>query len=148
MISIIVVDDHGEGLPVAWAISNHENIIVLQEFLYTVKRQAGELHPKIFMSDDAEQFYTAWQKVFGDCESKLLWMWHVDRSWRKSLTEHVENKQSCIEIYHQLRVLLLEQNRSEFYLQLQKFMSYLHENHVRFFEYFKRTYASRPFQHR
>ena len=45
LILIIVFDDHGEGLPVAWAISNHENTIVLQEFLYAVKRQAGELHP-------------------------------------------------------------------------------------------------------
>ena len=25
LISILVIDDHGEGLPVAWAISNYEN---------------------------------------------------------------------------------------------------------------------------
>ena len=146
LISIIVIDDHGEGLPVAWAITNHETTAVLQEFLHVVKRRTGELHPKVFMSDDAEQFYTAWHKVFGECESKLLCMWHVDRSWRKSLNEHIENKQSRIEIYHQLRVLLLEQNRNEFYLLLQKFMSYLHENHIRYYEYFKRTYVNRPEQ--
>lgn len=33
----------------------------LQEFLHAV-----EMHPKVLMSDDADQFYTAWHKVFGN----------------------------------------------------------------------------------
>jgi len=56
-------------------------------------------------------------------------MWHVDRSWRKSLNEHVGDSQSRIEIYHQLHVLLIEQNKVEFHLQLQRFMSNLHDNY-------------------
>ena len=143
LISIIVVDDYGEGLPVAWALSNHEDTSVLLHFLQALKTQVNEVHPDIFMSDDAQQFYTAWCTVFGGTPSKLLCMWHVDRSWRKSLNEHVDNNQCCIEIYHQLRVLLLEQNKTEFHLQLQKFMSHLHKNHFRYFEYFKRNYAGR-----
>ena len=145
LISVLVVDDHGEGVPIAWAISNHETEEVLLEFLYAVKGRVGELHPKVFMSDDAAQYYTAWSKVFGDC-TKHLCMWHVDRSWRKALNEHVDNKQSRIEIYHQTRVLLLEQSKTEFSLLLQKFMSQLHQNFFRYYEYFKRTYAKRPEQ--
>ena len=41
LISIVVVDDHGEGLPVAWAITNHETTTVLEEFLHAVKRQTA-----------------------------------------------------------------------------------------------------------
>jgi len=81
--------------------------------------------------------------VYGGSPSKLLCMWHVDRSWRKSPNEHVENNQSRIEIYHQLRVLLLKQNKAEFHLQLQWFVSHLHENYFRYYEYFKRMYAGR-----
>ena len=145
LISVLVVDDHGEGVPIAWAISNHETEEVLLEFLYAIKERVGELHPKVFMSDDAVQYYTAWSKVFGEC-TKHLCMWHVDRSWRKALNEFVDNKQSRIEIYHQMRVLLLEQSKTEFFLLLQKFMSQLHQNFFRYYEYFKRTYAKRPEQ--
>ena len=55
LISVLVVDDHGEGVPIAWAISNHETEEVLLEFLYAIKERVGELHPKVFMSDDAVQ---------------------------------------------------------------------------------------------
>ena len=143
LVSILVVDSYGEGLPVAWALTNHEDTTVLVEFLRELKTRTGNINPEIFMSDDAQQFYNAWCMVYGGSSSKLLCMWHVDRSWRKSLNEHVEDSQSRIEIYHQLRVLLLEQNKAEFHLQLQRFMSHLHENYFRYYEYFKRIYAGR-----
>ena len=143
LVSIIVVDSYGEDLPVAWALTNHEDTTILVEFLKKLKTRTGEMHPEIFMSDDAQQFYNAWHMVYGGFPSKLLCMWHVDRSWRKSLNEHVENSQSRVEIYHQLRVLLIEQNKAEFHLKLQRFMSNLHENYFRYYEYFKRTYAAR-----
>ena len=33
LVTIIVVDSYGEGLPVAWALTNHEDTAVLVEFL-------------------------------------------------------------------------------------------------------------------
>ena len=33
LITILVLDDFGEGIPVAWAISNREDAIMLAEFL-------------------------------------------------------------------------------------------------------------------
>jgi len=143
LISVMVVDEYGEGLPVAWAISNHEDTAVLVEFLQGLKTRTGEVHPDVFMSDDAQQFYNAWNTVYGATPAKLLCMWHVDRSWRKSLSEHVEGSQCRIEIYHFLRGILVEQNKTEFTLKLQKFMSYLHDNFFQYYEYFKRTYAGR-----
>ena len=74
LITIMVVDEHGEGLPVAWAISNKEDTYMLTEYLSAVKERTGNITPRIFMSDDAEAFFNAWKNVFGDNEeiSRLL----------------------------------------------------------------------------
>ena len=32
LISVVIIDDHGEGLPVAWAITNHEDAVTLKVF--------------------------------------------------------------------------------------------------------------------
>lgn len=51
-----MLDDFGEGIPVAWAISNREDAIILVEFLGAIKYRIGPLKPpRWFMSDDAEQ---------------------------------------------------------------------------------------------
>jgi len=51
LVSIIVVDNYGEGLPVAWALTNHEVATVLVEFLKELKARTGDIHPEIFMLD-------------------------------------------------------------------------------------------------
>ena len=40
LISTVVIDDYGEGLPVAWAISNREDVALVQ-FLKAVHAQVG-----------------------------------------------------------------------------------------------------------
>ena len=70
------------------------------------------------MSDDAEQFHSAWTSIFGGNPQKLLCIWHVDRAWRKSLSK-VTDKQSQILVYHTLRVLLEERDVERFDLLLQ-----------------------------
>ena len=61
LISVMVIDEYGEGIPVAWALSNKEDKIVLIHFL---KLKVGNLTPKIVMSDCADQYYAAWIEVF------------------------------------------------------------------------------------
>jgi len=56
LITIMVVDEHGEGLPVAWAITDATMNI---EYLTAVKGYTGNISTKIFMSDDADAFYNA-----------------------------------------------------------------------------------------
>ena len=46
--TLLVIDDHGEGIPVAWAVSNKKNTVVLTEFLKAVKAKVGDLHPDTF----------------------------------------------------------------------------------------------------
>ena len=114
LISIVVIDDYGEGLPVAWAISNREDVTLLVQFLKAVHAQVGRCETDYFMSDCAEQYFNAWCSVFG-CENTktLLCIWHVDRAWRFALNEHITctNKQERVEIYHHLRVLLQERGK-------------------------------------
>jgi len=40
-------------------LTNHEDVTVLTEFLKELKTRTGEIHPEIFMPDDAQQFYNA-----------------------------------------------------------------------------------------
>ena len=121
LITILVLDDFGEGIPVAWAISNREDAIMLVEFLGAIKYRTGPLKPpRWFMSDDAEQYYNSWKSVFGvEGTTKLFCAWHVDRSWRNALKEHVHTAEARLELYHHLRVLLMER------VMLQQLLSYL-----------------------
>ena len=53
---------------------------------------------------------------------------------RKALNDHVPNKHDRVEIYHPLRVLLLEREVSQFTVRLQQMMSYLHDKYETFMD--------------
>ncbi len=54
LITVLVIDDFGEGLPVAWLISNREDQIVLDPFMAAIKDAIGGIKVRVFMSDDAK----------------------------------------------------------------------------------------------
>ncbi len=64
LITLVVVDEHGEGFPVAWCILNRGDKTLIQIFYDSIKTNIGTLSPKYFMSDLAEQFYSAWTITF------------------------------------------------------------------------------------
>ena len=72
LISVIVLDDFGEGIPMAWAISNTEVTGTLVQHFTAVKERVGNIKPELFMSDDADALYNAWQIVFGGEEAFVL----------------------------------------------------------------------------
>ena len=61
----------------------------------------------------------------------------MDRSWRNALKEHVPTAEACLELYHHLRVLLMER------VMLQQLLSYLDNEEKDFYAYFKATYCNR-----
>ena len=143
LITLLVIDAHGEGIPVAWAISNREDTLHITEFLSAVKSRVGDISPKVFMSDDADQYYKSWCTVMGvNSTKKLLCAWHVDRAWRKGLARHIQDVHTRLEVYHQLRVLLSVREETQFRLKVQQLISYLLEAQPTFCEYFQREYAS------
>ena len=72
LVSVMVIDEHGEGIPVAWAISNHEDTSTLVQFLTAVKSRVGDIKPNLFMSDDAEAFLAGCVRgTQGDTEASV-----------------------------------------------------------------------------
>ena len=47
LITVVIVDEYGEGVPIAWALSNREDKSVLVQFLKSVKTRLGILSPNI-----------------------------------------------------------------------------------------------------
>ena len=74
LITLLVVDEFGEGIPVAWAISNREDVTLLVQFLSSIKKRTGTINPNWFMSDDAQQYYNAWSGVFGTTGTKIFYV--------------------------------------------------------------------------
>lgn len=67
---IVVLDDKREGFPAVLILCNHQD----EEAMLVAFRSMNKLvtiNPKLFMSDDAESFYNAWKKVFGESHRLL-----------------------------------------------------------------------------
>ena len=72
LITVLVVDEFGEGNPVAWCLCNRTDLYVLIDFMMAVKKNAGQISSTWVMTDDAEQYFSAWVAVFGLGPKKLL----------------------------------------------------------------------------
>ena len=124
-------------------ISNREDTFILVQFLKAIKERTGDIRPKWFMSDDAAQFFNSWVAVFDDYGiKKIICAWHIDRSWRTALCEHVKSNTDQAEIYYHLRTLLQENSEPQFRVMLQKFLTYLQSINEIYFKYFKVNYCT------
>ena len=88
LVTIVVVDEYGEGYPVAWCLSNREDQFALENFLKPIRKRIGSITPAWFMSDDAEQYHNAWRSVFGEVDNKLLCTWHVMEKRKKQKLQY------------------------------------------------------------
>ena len=144
LITVLVVDDFGEGNPVAFMICNREDEVSLAAFFCAIKARLApgtSYCASHVMTDDASQYYNAWTSVFGSAV-KLLCTWHVDRSWRKAIKQHVAQVEDQIEIYHMLRSLLQELNEQDFQCCLSAFLHHVETVSPSFATYFA-PYCSR-----
>ena len=69
--------------------------------------------------------------------------WHVDRAWRGALNELVSSKQIRVEIYHHLRVILMQDDEKEFRFILQQLILYVDNCEPLFANYFRQNYCNR-----
>jgi hypothetical protein len=147
LVTVMVIDDFGEGIPVGWAITSREDTSMLTYFLKALRERAGPLKPTVFMSDDAQQYWNSWSAVFGDNGTrKLLCTWHIDRAWRNALKEQILTNQTRVELYHHMRVLLMEQDVATFRVMMQQFLSMLVTSNPEFLAYFQKQYVPRAEQ--
>ena len=108
LTSMLVVDEFGEGVPVAWCISNREDYSFMKIFFSNVKTAIGPIPARWFMSDKAPQYYDAFVDVNGHRPKKLLCTWHVDKAWKEELRSKVPDSAKQAHIYTMLRTLLEE----------------------------------------
>lgn len=145
LVSVLVIDEFGEGFPVGWCISNKEDHVLLSNFFEHLKENTGPISAQWFMSDMAEQYYSSWVDVYGGKPKKLLCTWHVDRAWRKNLNK-INDKQLQKEVYHMLRVLMEEMDATKFHKILEETIKEWRKNPLvsDFLEYFELYYTQRP----
>ena len=127
LVTVLVVDDFGEGNPVGFLVCNRENELALTLFFQAIKTHLPsgmEYSASHVMTDNAAQYYNAWVAVFGT-SVKLLCTWHVDRAWRKAVKAHISSPDDQVEVYHMLRALLQELNEDDFWQCLNSFIQFL-----------------------
>ena len=142
LISLLVLDNFQEGIPVLWALSNREDKSVLLHILEALNERCGTLKTNWFMSDMAQQYSSAWDEVFGGQKTKYLWCaWHVDRAWKNGLRRYVPNKAQQRILYNHLKVLMMETNTASFHMLLAQFITISKSISASFTTYFSSTYC-------
>ena len=105
LMTLLVIDEYGEGQPFGWCITNHEIQEFVEVFCQCIKEKSGIVQADWFMSDLAPQYYNAFSKV-NACSPKQLWCaWHVDKASREELNKKVKNHEVEVDAYKRLKYL-------------------------------------------
>ena len=80
LTTVMVMDEQGEGFPVAWCLSNHEDFTHKCIFFHSLKQNCVILLPCWVMPDLANQFYNAWVGIMGGRPQRLVCTRHVDKA--------------------------------------------------------------------
>ena len=147
LTTLLAIDEHGEGFPVAFCYSNSVDERTMTVFLEVVRDALGQpLRDVVLMTDDAEVYSNAWKCVMGEPAFRLLCTWHVDRAWRRNLNKIKGDMQLKSSVYKTARALLELTSKDQFADKLKEFVSAAKED-IRTAEFgacFERDYAPRP----
>ncbi|KAF0761691.1 SWIM-type domain-containing protein [Aphis craccivora] len=144
LYTIVVVDEFGNGYPVAFCFSNKSDIALYKHYFQCIKNVTGNITANVFMSDDELAFYNAWNAVMGPTEKQLLCTWHVLRNWTKNLSKIQCNEKKTI-VFKTLKALLYETNEHYFYIEHQTVLNDLFNDTETedYGKYFKMMYSCR-----
>lgn len=144
---LLVIDEYGNGVPVSFFFSNKEDTSSMILFFEKVKEAVGlQIKAEVFMSDDAPQFYNAWEQVMGASQYHLLCWWHVNKNWTANLNSKIKNKEKRELVKKSLYVLATDvENEGEFEVNLQIFLNELQEDEDTwmFYTYFCTNYINK-----
>ncbi len=144
LTTVVALDEFGEGIPIGWLLSNHEDFTHMCIFFEMLKKNCGVLYPHWVMSDMANQFYNAWIGVMGGHPIRLLCTWHVDRAWQTELRAKVKDTVVAGEIYKMLRVVLQQTDVTAFREYISHFAERIPVLNLQFSKYFQQEWASKP----
>ncbi|KAG0426933.1 hypothetical protein HPB47_025989 [Ixodes persulcatus] len=143
LTTLLVVDEFGSGVPCAYLLTNRADTIMMKIFFEAVREAVGVISAKVFMSDDASEFYNAWSAVMLPAERQLLCTWHVDKNWNLKIRKLVEGQELMASVYKAVRVLLECPDQEEFTELLKAFVDSKDPSLKLFLEYFTAHYAKR-----
>lgn len=124
LTSLVVLDEYGSGIPIAFCISNEKYTITWTIFFRKLKEldSVSNLNSTVFISDDDNAFYNSRKEVFGPVLVRLLCSWHADRSWRNKLLELISSTEKRALVYKSLRILLQATKFADFEAELEDFL--------------------------
>lgn len=145
LFTLVVVNDYGNGMPVAFCFSNKGETKIFELFFESVKSQLQfPIKANVFMSDDDPSFYNAWADVMGPAKYKLLCSWHVHRNWLKNCSK-ISNSEKKKMVFQTLCSLMALTNEEEFRAALNQVLQDLKSDPdtLEYANYFEKTYCSR-----
>ncbi|XP_070212709.1 uncharacterized protein [Littorina saxatilis] len=122
LVTLLVIDDYQENVPVAWAIANREDEKTLTVLVFFTAIKAANNEKDIPTS---QYFYD----------------WHVDRAWKKNTVKLIAKKEDQAEVYAYLKMVQMETDPGIFNRQLQEFLGFLQLRHKAFHDYFYPHYV-------
>ena len=57
LVTVLVIDEFGEGYPTAWCLTTREDQQIVTLFFEVIRGKTGMLSPCWVMCDDADQFF-------------------------------------------------------------------------------------------
>ncbi|XP_028137903.2 uncharacterized protein LOC114332316 [Diabrotica virgifera virgifera] len=85
MTTVLVVDEFGNGFPVAFLFSNRKDSYINEVYFTEIRKVTGKIQTLNFMSDITSVFYLPWQTIMGTPIKQLYCSWHIDRAWQQNL---------------------------------------------------------------
>ena len=77
LTTVLVIDESGQGFPVAWCLSSHEDFTTMTISFNQIKKNCGIVKSVFF----DERYGNAWVVVMEDPRPrKLVYTWHVDKA--------------------------------------------------------------------
>lgn len=141
LTTLMVVDEFGEGFPVACLFSNRKDTFIFQIFFEAIRTKVGIITPNTFMSDIAPVFYNAWVNVHGPAKNQLFCSWHIDRAWQINLNK-VKDIDKRKWVYKTLKCLQQAMDESSFHEKLERAQAMMEEDNDTkdFAMYFRNNY--------
>ncbi|XP_068085177.1 uncharacterized protein [Anabrus simplex] len=143
LTTVMIVDEFGAGVPIAFCISNKTNQSAMKRFLVAVRDAVGHrVMCQVFMSDDYPAYYNSWSQVMSVPNHKLLCSWHILRSWKNNLKK-IRNDEKQVQVWQALIVILVELDEEIFHQLLEAFLEICSNDDElqSFHEYFSPKYA-------
>ncbi|KFM64412.1 hypothetical protein X975_00560, partial [Stegodyphus mimosarum] len=141
--TVMVHDENHEGLPIAVLFSTRTATDTFISFFNAIKKRIANMETKVFMSDDTNSYYNAWQTVFEDSSRHLLCTWHINKNWNFQINSKVKNKTNKENIKIELKKIITEVDIITFERLMSNFISTFEDKEKNFIEYFKTNYEKR-----